>query len=61
MATTTLGVKLDDAARERIKAAASQIDRTPHWLIKQAIFSYLERLEQGETLPELATAVDPPR
>ncbi|WAM46222.1 trifunctional transcriptional regulator/proline dehydrogenase/L-glutamate gamma-semialdehyde dehydrogenase [Edwardsiella piscicida] len=60
MATTTLGVKLDDAARERIKAAASQIDRTPHWLIKQAIFSYLERLEQGETLPELATAVDPP-
>ncbi|BET80858.1 trifunctional transcriptional regulator/proline dehydrogenase/L-glutamate gamma-semialdehyde dehydrogenase [Edwardsiella anguillarum] len=60
MATTTMGVKLDDAARERIKAAASQIDRTPHWLIKQAIFSYLERLEQGETPPELAAVVDPP-
>ncbi|ELV7528187.1 trifunctional transcriptional regulator/proline dehydrogenase/L-glutamate gamma-semialdehyde dehydrogenase [Edwardsiella ictaluri] len=60
MATTTMGVKLDDAARERIKAAASQINRTPHWLIKQAIFSYLDRLDQGETLPELPlSCVDP--
>ncbi len=41
MGTTTMGVKLDDATRERIKMAASRIDRTPHWLIKQAIFSYL--------------------
>lgn len=37
MGTTTMGVKLDDATRERIKTAASRIDRTPHWLIKQAI------------------------
>lgn len=42
MGTTTMGVKLDDATRERIKSAASRIDRTPHWLIKQAIFNYLE-------------------
>ncbi|WP_436893731.1 trifunctional transcriptional regulator/proline dehydrogenase/L-glutamate gamma-semialdehyde dehydrogenase [Siccibacter turicensis] len=53
MGTTTMGVKLDDATRDRIKAAASKIDRTPHWLIKQAIFNYLERLENSETLPEL--------
>ena len=39
MGTTTMGVKLDDATRERIKSAATRIDRTPHWLIKQAIFS----------------------
>jgi hypothetical protein len=32
---------------------ASRIDRTPHWLIKQAIFNYLEKLENDETLPEL--------
>lgn len=38
MGTTTMGVKLDDATRERIKSAATRIDRTPHWLIKQAIF-----------------------
>ena len=53
MGTTTMGVKLDDATRERIKSAATRIDRTPHWLIKQAIFNYLERLESYEGLPEL--------
>ncbi|MFJ2973327.1 trifunctional transcriptional regulator/proline dehydrogenase/L-glutamate gamma-semialdehyde dehydrogenase [Kluyvera sp. NPDC087067] len=53
MGTTTMGVKLDDATRERIKSAATRIDRTPHWLIKQAIFNYLEKLENNETLPEL--------
>ncbi|EHD02061.1 proline dehydrogenase, partial [Salmonella enterica subsp. enterica serovar Wandsworth str. A4-580] len=51
MGTTTMGVKLDDATRERIKMAASRIDRTPHWLIKQAIFSYLDKLENSDTLP----------
>lgn len=53
MATTTLGVKLDDPTRERLKAAAHSIDRTPHWLIKQAIFNYLEKLEGGATLQDL--------
>ncbi|AIR01899.1 trifunctional transcriptional regulator/proline dehydrogenase/L-glutamate gamma-semialdehyde dehydrogenase [Pluralibacter gergoviae] len=53
MGTTTMGVKLDDATRERIKSAATRIDRTPHWLIKQAIFNYLEKLENDETLPEI--------
>ncbi|EPT6917389.1 trifunctional transcriptional regulator/proline dehydrogenase/L-glutamate gamma-semialdehyde dehydrogenase, partial [Cronobacter sakazakii] len=51
--TTTMGVKLDDATRERIKSAATKIDRTPHWLIKQAIFNYLEQLENSDGLPEL--------
>ncbi|MCU1719431.1 trifunctional transcriptional regulator/proline dehydrogenase/L-glutamate gamma-semialdehyde dehydrogenase [Pseudomonas sp. 5P_3.1_Bac2] len=54
MATTTLGVKLDEATRERLKLAAQAIDRTPHWLIKQAIYSYLEQLEGGLTPPELS-------
>ncbi|MEN4745778.1 trifunctional transcriptional regulator/proline dehydrogenase/L-glutamate gamma-semialdehyde dehydrogenase [Pantoea agglomerans] len=53
MATTTMGVKLDDATRERIKLAAQRIDRTPHWLIKQAIFNYLGQLETGDTVPEI--------
>ncbi|WP_145582030.1 trifunctional transcriptional regulator/proline dehydrogenase/L-glutamate gamma-semialdehyde dehydrogenase [Yersinia vastinensis] len=55
MASTTMGVKLDEATRDRIKAAAQNIDRTPHWLIKQAIFNYLERLESNSELPELTT------
>ncbi|MFW5400264.1 trifunctional transcriptional regulator/proline dehydrogenase/L-glutamate gamma-semialdehyde dehydrogenase [Yersinia sp. 1252 StPb PI] len=55
MGSTTMGVKLDEATRDRIKGAAQRIDRTPHWLIKQAIFNYLERLESGSELPELPT------
>ncbi|MEK7318928.1 MAG: trifunctional transcriptional regulator/proline dehydrogenase/L-glutamate gamma-semialdehyde dehydrogenase, partial [Pseudomonadota bacterium] len=55
MATTTLGVKLDDASRERLKRVAQSIDRTPHWLIKQAIFTYLEQVERGH-LPHEAGA-----
>ncbi|MCU5779195.1 trifunctional transcriptional regulator/proline dehydrogenase/L-glutamate gamma-semialdehyde dehydrogenase [Erwiniaceae bacterium BAC15a-03b] len=54
MATTTMGVKLDEATRDRIKLAAHKIDRTPHWLIKQAIFNYLAHLEADDALPELA-------
>lgn len=53
MASTTLGVKLDDTARQRLKEAAKRIDRTPHWLIKQAIFSYLEKIEQGASIDDL--------
>ena len=44
---------IDDPTRERLKAAANTIDRTPHWLIKQAIFNKLEKLEGGATLTEL--------
>ncbi|TBV06607.1 trifunctional transcriptional regulator/proline dehydrogenase/L-glutamate gamma-semialdehyde dehydrogenase [Stutzerimonas kirkiae] len=56
--TTTLGVKLDEATRERLKQAAKTIDRTPHWLIKQAIYSYLETLESGATLTELQSVAE---
>nr|WP_318382094.1 trifunctional transcriptional regulator/proline dehydrogenase/L-glutamate gamma-semialdehyde dehydrogenase [uncultured Enterobacter sp.] len=58
MGATTMGVKLDDATRERIKAAATAIDRTPHWLIKQAIFNYLEKLENEGPQAEYAAVSD---
>src|SRR5690606_5866132 len=54
-AITALGVKLDETTRERLKSAAQQLDRTPHWLIKQAIYSYLEHLESGARPNELAS------
>ncbi|MDW5416061.1 trifunctional transcriptional regulator/proline dehydrogenase/L-glutamate gamma-semialdehyde dehydrogenase [Iodobacter sp. CM08] len=54
MASTTLGIKVDDALRARIKTAAQQMDRTPHWLIKQSIFAYLQQVEQGVRPLELA-------
>ena len=50
MATTTIGVKIDDGLRARLKQAAEQQGRSPHWLIKQAIVSTLERLERGESI-----------
>ena len=53
MASTTLGVKVDDLLRSRLKDAATRLERTPHWLIKQAIFAYLEKIEQGQLPPEL--------
>ncbi|WP_296662590.1 trifunctional transcriptional regulator/proline dehydrogenase/L-glutamate gamma-semialdehyde dehydrogenase [Paraburkholderia sp.] len=54
MASTTLGVKVDDVLRSRLKDAATRLERTPHWLIKQAIFAYLERIEHGQLPAELA-------
>jgi len=56
MANTTLGVKVDDLLRARLKDAAQRIERTPHWLIKQAIFAYLEKIEHGQLPPELSAA-----
>ncbi|MGI4813340.1 MAG: trifunctional transcriptional regulator/proline dehydrogenase/L-glutamate gamma-semialdehyde dehydrogenase [Janthinobacterium lividum] len=53
MASTTLGVKVDDRLRARLRDAAQRVERTPHWLIKQAIFAYLERIEAGERPLEL--------
>ncbi|WP_278496993.1 hypothetical protein, partial [Paraburkholderia fungorum] len=53
MTSTTLGVKVDERLRGRLKTAASQMDRTPHWLIKQAIGVYLERIESGDIPPEV--------
>ncbi|WP_206999970.1 trifunctional transcriptional regulator/proline dehydrogenase/L-glutamate gamma-semialdehyde dehydrogenase [Trinickia mobilis] len=54
MASTTLGVKVDDILRSRLKDAAARLERTPHWLIKQAIFAYLEKIEHGQLPAELS-------
>ncbi|MGI4779116.1 MAG: trifunctional transcriptional regulator/proline dehydrogenase/L-glutamate gamma-semialdehyde dehydrogenase [Janthinobacterium lividum] len=47
MSTTTMGVKLDESVRDRLRAAAIKVGRTPHFLIKQSIASHLEMLERG--------------
>ena len=53
MATTTIGIKVDEHLRERLKAAAQQLGCTPHWLHKQALLTYLESIEQGKPLAQL--------
>lgn len=58
MATTTIGVKVDESLRERLHLAASRIGRTSHWLHKQALHAYIEKIERGEIPPELHHAME---
>ena len=45
---TTLGVKLDEEIRSRLKILGERRDRTPHWLMKKAITDFLDREEELE-------------
>lgn len=54
MATTTLGVKVDETLRERLKIAAVKLGCTPHWLHKQALLAYIEAIERGQLPAEIA-------
>lgn len=45
---STLGIKVDQALRERLKALAEARQRTPHWLAKEALTQYLDREEAIE-------------
>jgi len=46
--SSTLGIKVDEAVRERLKALAEARRRTPHWLVKEALAQYLDREEAVE-------------
>lgn len=48
MTTTTMGVKLDEETRDRLKTLAEMRRRSSHWLMKEAINQYLEREEEIE-------------
>lgn len=54
MATTTLGVKVDETLRERLKSAAQKLGCTPHWLHKQALFAYIDAIERGQMPAEIS-------
>ena len=58
MSSTTLGVKVDAALRARIRVAAERLGRTQHWLIKQAIYSFLEDIEADRLPPALAHLIE---
>lgn len=47
-ATISQGVKLDAQTRERLQALAKRRDRSPHYLMKTAIESFLDREEACE-------------
>jgi predicted transcriptional regulator len=48
MAAKTIGVKVDEATRARLKALAKAKNRSPHWVMKEALAEYLTREEQKE-------------
>ncbi len=48
MATTTVGVKLDEKTRDRLKKLGETRQRSAHWLMKDAIDRYLETEERYE-------------
>lgn len=54
VATTTLGVKVDDALRDRLKRAAQRVGCTPHWLHKQALITYIDAIERGQMPMEIS-------
>ena len=54
MATTTLGVKVDETLRERLKVAAGKLGCTPHWLHKQAVLAYVDAIERGQLPAEIS-------
>lgn len=46
--TTTMGIKLDEETRERLKALGSARRRSAHWLMREAIREYLDKEEESE-------------
>jgi predicted transcriptional regulator len=46
--STTQGIKLDNEVSERLKTLAKQRNRSPHWLMRDAISKYLEHEERYE-------------
>jgi predicted transcriptional regulator len=46
--TTTIGIKLDEQIKERLKRLGAARSRSPHWLMCLAIRQYLDREESYE-------------
>ena len=45
MASTTVGLRLDESTQERLKKLGQARDRSPHYLMKQAVEQFLAREE----------------
>lgn len=56
MAQTTLGIRLDEDTQARLKALGKTRDRSPHYLMKEAIVAYLSQQEAVEAEKALLKA-----
>ncbi len=48
----TIAIKIDETLRARLKGAAAQVGRTPHWLARQGVIAAIERAERGDRFEE---------
>lgn len=48
-ANQPVAVKLETDVRDRIKALATARDRSPHWMMREAIVQYVDREERRES------------
>lgn len=49
-AVRPVAIKIDPDIKERVKRLADARQRTPHWLMREAILQYVEREEKREAL-----------
>lgn len=47
-AANPVSIKLDDDTKARVKRLADARQRTPHWLMREAITQYIDREEKRE-------------
>jgi predicted transcriptional regulator len=45
-----VAIKIDEETKTRLKTLATARDRTPHWLMREAITQYVDREEKREML-----------
>jgi predicted transcriptional regulator len=45
-------LKIDDALKGRVRHLADARDRTPHWIMREAIRQYVEREEKREAFKQ---------
>ncbi len=48
-AARPIAIKIDEVTRARVKRLAEARQRTPHWLMREAIQQYVDREEKRET------------
>jgi len=56
MANTTVGIRLDDDTQARLKKLGNSRDRSPHYLMKEAVETYLKHEEEVEAEKALLKA-----
>ena len=48
LAARPIAIKIDEVTRARVKRLADARQRTPHWLMREAIHQYVDREEKRE-------------